>query len=226
MIKAVIFDLDHTLFDRHGTLRALVGELRRDFAVNENMSDKQIGDMWCYADNHFVYSGWEYIWGYLKDNGVFTEAPSFEDYCAFIYRNYALTAVPFPETIPMLEKLHSLGYKTGLITNGGHELQYSKLRLLSLTEHFDEIITTGDYGIHKPDKEIFDIMREKLMLSPDEMVYVGDNPVNDIEGARGAGWKTIWMKSTGYWDDKIKKADREVFTVGEVIDAVISLEEK
>ncbi len=226
MIKAVIFDLDHTLFDRHGTLRALVKELRKDFSINENMTDGQIGDLWCYADDNFVYFGWEYIWEYLKEKGVFTVAPPFEEYSSFIFRNYAVTAVPFPETIPMMQKLRSMGYKTGLITNGQHALQYSKLRLLSLTELFDEIIATGDYGIHKPDKEIFDIMREKFMFSPEEMVYVGDNPVNDIQGARNAGWKTIWMKSTGYWDEKIKRADREVDTVGEVIDAVLSLEEQ
>lgn len=226
MIKAVIFDLDHTLFDRHRTLRALVQELRKDFSVNEQMTDDEIGDLWCYADDNFVYFGWENIWGYLKEKGVFTEAPLFEDYCSFIYRNFARTAVPFSDTIPMLRKLHSMGYKTGLITNGSHALQYSKLKLLALEEHFDEIITTGDYGIHKPDKEIFYIMSEKFVFSPDEMVYVGDNPVNDIKGARDAGWKTIWMNSTGYWDEKIKRADREVSSVGEVIDAVLSLEEK
>lgn len=225
MIKAVIFDLDHTLFDRHGTLKSLVPALRKEFSVNENMSDEEVGDLWCYADDNFVYFGWENIWGYLKEKGVFVTAPSFEDYRSFIYKYFAVTAVPFPETVPMLEKLHSLGLKTGLITNGFHALQYAKIDILGLRSCFDEIIVTGDYGIHKPDKEIFDIMREKFVFSPEEMVYVGDNPVNDIKGARDAGWKTVWMKSTGYWDVKIKRADREVSTVAEVIEAVLSLEE-
>ncbi len=225
MIKAVIFDLDHTLFDRHGTLRSLVPALRKEFRVNENMSDEKIGDLWCYADDNFVYFGWENIWGYLKESGVFTEPPTFEDYRSFIYKYFSVTAVPFPETIPMLEKLRSLGFKTGLITNGFHALQYAKIDMLGLRSRFDEIIVTGDYNIHKPDKEIFDIMREKFSFAPENMVYVGDNPVNDIKGAASAGWKTIWMKSTGYWDAKIKRADREVDTVTQVIDAVLSLEE-
>lgn len=226
MLRAVVFDLDHTLFDRHGTLRALVPRLREEFSVNEKMTDEKIGDLWCYADDNFVYFGWENIWGYLKENNVFITAPSFEDYRSFIYKHFSKTAVPFPDTIPMLKKLKDLGYKTALITNGNHALQYSKIDILSLREHFDEIIATGDYDIHKPDKEIFDIMRQKFVFSPDEMVYVGDNPVNDIKGARNAGWKTIWMNSTGYWDEKIERADREVKTVGEVINAVLSLEEK
>lgn len=225
MIKAVIFDLDHTLFDRHGTLKSLVPRLREEFSVNENMTDGEIGEIWCYADDHFVYSGWESILAYLSEKGIFSVTPPFSDYRAFLFRHFALTAVPFPETIPMLEVLRSRGLKTGLITNGNHELQYAKIDVLGLAPCFDEIIATGDYGIHKPDRAIFDIMREKTGFSSEEMVYVGDNPVNDIEGARGAGWKTVWMKSTGYWDEKIAPADREVSTVNEVIEAILSLEE-
>ena len=225
MIRAVVFDLDHTLFDRHGTLKSLVPVLRETFSVNEKLTDEEIGEYWCYGDDNFVYFGWENIWGYLIEKGVFTAPPSFEDYRSFIYKYFAITAVPFPETIPMLEGLRKKGYKTALITNGNHALQYSKIDMLGLRSHFDEIIVTGDYEIHKPDREIFDIMREKFLFSPEEMVYVGDNPVNDIRGARSAGWKTIWMRSTGYWDEKEKRADREVDTVADVIDAVLSLEE-
>ena len=96
---------------------------------------------------------------------------------------------------------------------------------MKLNDSFDEMIVTGDYGIHKPDRKIFDIMRERLGLSPEEMVYVGDNPVNDIKGARDAGWKTIWMNSTGYWDKKIPRADREIQSITEILRAVKSLEE-
>ena len=225
MIKAVIFDLDHTLFDRHGTLKSLVPRLREEFQVNTKMTDDEIGDIWCYADDHFVYIGWEHIHAYLIKMGVFSRAPEYKDYSAFIYKHFEKNAVAFPETVPMLNELRAKGYKTGLITNGYPYLQYAKVDMLGLRECFDEIMVTGDYGIHKPDRGIFDIMREKLSLSPEEMVYVGDNPINDIEGARGAGWKTVWMKSTGYWDEKIAPADREVGTVNEVIDAVLSMEE-
>ena len=62
-------------------------------------------------------------------------------------------------------------------------------------------------------------------FSADEMVYVGDNPVNDVEGARSAGWKNVWMKSTGWWKEGIAPADREVCKVNEVIDAILSMEE-
>lgn len=225
MIKAVVFDLDHTLFDRHGTLRRLVPSLREEFSVNKNLSDENIGAVWCNADDNFVYSGWEYILKELCDKEVFTEAPTFDAYSKFIYKHFRKTAVPFPETVPVLKELQSLGYKTGLITNGFHCLQYAKLKLLGLSDCFNEIIVTGDYGIHKPDREIFDIMRKKMGFSPEEMIYVGDNPVNDIQGARDAGWNTVWMNSTGYWDNSIRRADREIKSVNEILNAIKDPEE-
>ena len=45
MIKAVVFDLDHTLFDRHGTLKSLVPKLREEFSVNEKMTDEEISEI-------------------------------------------------------------------------------------------------------------------------------------------------------------------------------------
>ena len=223
-IKAVVFDLDHTLFDRHGTLREVAKEFRHSFRVNENLSDEEIAKLWIYADDHFVYDGWKYIFSYLVENGVFTEAPPYDSYRSFVYENFAKTAVPFDGTLPMLETLRRRGYKTALITNGGHALQYKKLDMLGLRGAFAEIIVSGDMMIDKPDKEIFMLMSEKLCYEPSEMIYVGDNPKNDIAGARAAGYHTIWMKSTGMWQYSLMPAEEEVSTVEEIPDAVERIE--
>ena len=39
-LKAVIFDLDHTLFDRHGTLREVAKQFRYAFRVKEGVTDE------------------------------------------------------------------------------------------------------------------------------------------------------------------------------------------
>lgn len=216
MIKAVIFDLDHTLFDRHGTLRKIAPQFRTEFNVKDSVTDEEIAEKWIYADDHFVYDGWQYIFAYLVENGIFETPPEYTEYRSFVYKTFAKTAVAFDETIPMLTALKNQGYRTGLITNGGHSLQYKKLEMLGLAPYFDEIIVSGDVMTDKPDKEIFLIMADKLSLSPSEMIYVGDNPVNDIKGARSAGYKTIWMKSTGFWQYGLDPADEEADRVEDV----------
>lgn len=225
-LKAVIFDLDHTLFDRHGTLREVAKQFRRSFRVKEGVTDEEIARLWCYADDHFVYDGWKYVLAYLTENGVFEQAPPYDAYRSFVYENFAKTAVRFEETIPMLLTLKKRGYAVGLITNGNHALQYKKLQMLGLQYIFDEIIVSGDVIVEKPDREIFRMMCEKLALQPEEMVYVGDNPRNDIAGAREAGYYTIWMKSTGQWDYELSPADETVERVEDVPAAVERIERR
>ena len=196
MIKAILFDLDHTLFDRHATLRALAPVLRAVFPVNEDLSDDKIAEIWCYADDHYVYDGWRYIFAYLVEKGVFVVPPEYNDYRSFVYRSFARTAVPYDYVLPMLEDFKAQGYEVGLITNGQHALQYRKLELTGLRYVFDEIVVSGDYTSEKPEKELFLIMCAKLGRTPDECVYVGDNRRNDIDGAAGAGMHTVWLCST------------------------------
>ena len=195
-IKAVIFDLDHTLFDRHGTLRAIVPKLRQRFQTDPALSDEEIARRWIYADDRFVYDGWQYIFSYLQENGVFTEPVEYGDYRSFIFETFAETAVPFPFAKPMLLQLKKDGYRVALMTNGQHALQYKKLALTGLRNVFDSVIVSGDVGVEKPDAEIFRMMCDRLSVKPNEAVYVGDNPVCDIDGAKKAGLYAIWIRST------------------------------
>lgn len=226
MIRAVIFDLDRTLFDRRATLRALAPEMRKSFKIKSGVSDSEIGDKWVYADDRFIYIGWKYIYEYLVESGIFEEPPSFDDYRSFVYKYFARVAVAFPCAAPMLDSLHTAGYKTGLITNGGHFLQYRKLELLSLTDKLDEIIVSGDVGTDKPDRDIFMLMCDKLSLPPDEMVYIGDNPKDDIYGAKKAGYKTIWMNTAAFCSGEAVPADFSVTELSQVLGAVKALDKK
>ena len=196
MIRAVFFDLDHTLFDRHSTLLACVPYLRSRFRVSPDLSDAEIGKIWCYADDHFVYDGWEYIFAYLVERGVFTDPPKYEAYRSFVYDAYSRVAVRYEYILPMLSALKRRGYLVGLITNGTHALQYKKLEMTGLKYVFDAVVVSGDVGVEKPDREIFRFACEKLGVTPEECVYVGDNRKNDIDGAAGAGMRTVWLRST------------------------------
>jgi len=92
-------------------------------------------------------------------------------------------------------------YKTGLITNGKTSIQYGKIDRLGLRHDFDLIIVSEEAGCKKPDPEIFEMALEKLGLRAEQCVYIGDHPVNDIEGASRIGMKTIWMKANQPWKD-------------------------
>lgn len=217
MIKAVVFDLDHTLFDRYATINKLVPQLRKHFDLNDGITDEFFIQELSYADKHFVHKGWRGIYNYLLEKGIFKTIPSFSEYTEIVLRHFKHLAEKYEFAVPTLEKIRSMGYKVGLITNGNSSLQYKKLQMLELTDKFDEIIVSGDTPYEKPDKRIFLMMAEKMGIEPQEMMYVGDHPLNDVEGSRNAGCVSVWVKTTGTWIfPEIEKPTLQIETVEEL----------
>lgn len=83
----------------------------------------------------------------------------------------------------------------GIISNGGGEHQWAKIRTLGLTEWIPEanIMISGDIGAAKPDAKIFDFARWKMKIPRDDAWYIGDTFANDIVGACNAGWHSVWV---------------------------------
>lgn len=98
----------------------------------------------------------------------------------------------FPETAETLQLLKK-NYKLGLITNGAPDLQWRKIRGGRLTDYFECIVISGDYGYGKPDERLFKIAVEKLQVGTNQSMMVGDSLKTDITGAAAAGIVTVWL---------------------------------
>ncbi len=221
VVKAAVFDLDHTLFDRYATIGILVPQLRKHFDLNDGVTDEYFIQELTYGDKNFVHKGWQGIYNHLLSKGIFKTIPSFEEYTEIVLRHFRHIAVKYDYSIGVLKKLKEMGCKVGLITNGTAELQYKKLGMLELTDLFDEIIVSGDTPYEKPDKRIFHMMAEKMGFKPEEMMYIGDHPLNDVDGSRNAGMIPVWVKTTGTWIfQEIEKPELQVETVEEIPDLI------
>ena len=102
--------------------------------------------------------------------------------------------VPFEhaeETLQILQK----EYRLGIITNGPSEGQRKKLEKSGLAGYFqkEHVIVSGDYPYHKPDHRLFEEAAQRLSVSVDECVFVGDIFTNDVYGAMKAGMKAVWI---------------------------------
>lgn len=87
------------------------------------------------------------------------------------------------------------GVCLGLLTNGPYDHQMSKIRAMHLPELIPEehILVSEKAGYTKPDVRIFRMMEESLGLEPSQLYMIGDSYANDIAGAIGAGWHSVWM---------------------------------
>ena len=227
MIKAIGFDLDHTLFDRYKTLEIVSKKLRYAFKVNPKYSDDEIFKIMEYADRYYVHKGWDALQEYIGSTDLFLEKLEYDQYRKFVMGEFMNVAVPYSFTLPILKQLKEKGYKLALITNGRPKLQRSKIKMLQLEEYFDEIYIGGEHKLAKPSIEPFIYVAEKLGVSPNEMAYVGDNPENDIEASRKAGCLPIHINTTKTWVlENIEKPIYSLETVAEIPHLIAKINEK
>ena len=222
MFRAVVFDLDHTLFDRYGTIRASFTAFYDHYRdkIPKDLSYEEFVEKLIEVEKHYIHYDWFTVINECAKVGIIapmTEEEVKEAVKTVVYKCWPLAAVQFPFTIPTLNKLREMGYKIGLITNGGHNPQELKIKMLGLEDMFDEIVISGDVGVNKPDAAPFKAFAKKIGIDPKEMLYVGDHPLNDVEGSRRAGYTPVWVKTTGTWIfDDIEKALYEINTVEEL----------
>jgi putative hydrolase of the HAD superfamily len=94
----------------------------------------------------------------------------------------------------MLEELRSNNLVLGMITNGKGQFQMDNIKALEIKTYFEIILISEWEGIKKPDSQIFHRALEQLNVSPNESLFVGDHPDNDVKAAQKVGMKGIWKK--------------------------------
>jgi len=101
----------------------------------------------------------------------------------------------------VLSRLKSRGLKLGLITN--NDSAYFSDRLLQkfdLNRFFDSIVVSAKIGLRKPHKHMFLHCLKELDVSNKDSIFIGDHPVHDIQGAKNAQIRCIWVKRKEYAD--------------------------
>lgn len=201
MVKGVVFDMDHTLYDRYGTLCILAKELRDIFPIKDEVSDAEVTKCWIECDKRNVHYGLKKMYTELIATGIFADpVPTVEQLIENHGNGFGKVAVPYDFAIPTVNELKSRGLKVGLITNGSSQVQRSKLKMLGFEGLFDHVIVCGELGVEKPELLPFEEMSRVLDIPPSQLMYVGDHPLNDVDASRRAGYIPVWVRTTGSWE--------------------------
>ena len=100
---------------------------------------------------------------------------------------------PFVDVVEVLRRLRQTELLLGIITEGLEIKQAEKLVRLRLLEFFQQksIFISHQVGISKPNPKLYQRACIDLNLRPSECVYVGDNPLMDIDPANESGMITV-----------------------------------
>jgi putative hydrolase of the HAD superfamily len=101
---------------------------------------------------------------------------------------------------PTLAALRDAGYRLGLISNTiwPAELHMEDLEEIGLLQFLEHLTFSGEIGMWKPSRQIFEHALAALEARPEQAVFVGDSPREDILGARGAGMRAIWVRNPDF----------------------------
>lgn len=100
--------------------------------------------------------------------------------------------VPRDDVKETVIELSKRGYLLGIIANTITETEIPDyLEEYGLTEYFKTVVLSSKVGIRKPNPEIYWEAARRMGVEPAQCVYVGDNPVRDVEGTRAAGYSMM-----------------------------------
>jgi putative hydrolase of the HAD superfamily len=108
--------------------------------------------------------------------------------------------VLFDDVTPALDSLKKRNLALGLISNIERDMT-ATLKELGLSSKLDIVVTSQDSGFTKPQPEIFQYALQRAAVKPAEAIYVGDQYQVDILGARGAGMKGILLDRGNYYQE-------------------------
>ncbi|WP_107121798.1 HAD family hydrolase [Streptomyces yokosukanensis] len=200
-IRAVVWDVDDTLFDyttadREGMRAHLAAEgLLAVYATPEQalVRWREITDVqwarFASGEVDFVTQRRDRTRVFLGRELTDSEADAwFGRYLAHYEAAWSL----FPDVLPALEAL-SASHRHAVLSNSSLKVQEHKLRTLGLLDRFETVLCAAELGVSKPEAGAFLAACEALGLPAHEVAYVGDHPEIDGRGAAEAGLLSVWI---------------------------------
>lgn len=215
-IRAVLFDFDDTLQDRPAAFKQYTAFFMDKYFPSLPAEQRREREEEMLRRNNGGYVNYlEYFCSLFESWGWHDAPEAGEIYREFQFR-FPEYATLFPETVPVLEELRRRGYRLGVITNGPSMQQNRKLDVAGVRTLLDIAVVSGDEQVHKPDPEIFRRTAARLGVPCSCCVYVGDHPVNDVQGSAAAGMKPVYINP--FYTDTHPEGVPEIHTLTELLD--------
>jgi len=201
-IKAVLFDVDGTLFDRSLAQRKVLDVIVRQFPhIFDAFGIERVAK--AFADSDRITTE-DFEAGAPSDDLRRKRSQLFlqlldlredlADAITEIYvRDYPTIDASMAGAVPLVKELSRRSI-VGVVSNGLPDVQYRKLEAIGLQQVLSCIVLSEEIGIRKPDPRIFHHAARLLQLQPSECLYVGDSYASDVVGAKASGMLACWLK--------------------------------
>ncbi len=231
-IKAILFDLDDTLYP-YGpvhkkalkaswhTLRSIVPMTYKRFVQLYRSSREEIHRELAgtaSAHNRTLY------FQRMMEKAEGTIEPSLILKLDEVYWQTSLREMQLrPGVVDFLKYCRKNGIKTAVVSDLTTHIQLRKLMRLRISRYIDVLVTSEEAGSEKPHSIMFLLALNKLGVAPEDALMVGDNTVADIEGANFVRIRTVLL-SKDLKQERIKedyrKPDYRIRKIAELYDVM------
>ncbi len=224
-MKAVLFDLDDTLFDRNKAQEEILDRIVHEFREIFTGIDKEAITHAFFESDRLMTE--EFNAGgpidevrigrsrkFLKILGLSEE--SAEKITKMYIKSYPTINAQVTNATIVLRNL-AKKFQLGVISNGSRDVQYQKLKTLGIKDLFRCIVLSEEVGIRKPDPRIFWKATTSLDREPEECLYVGDSYGTDILGAKKVGMLACWFNPKDLLPQEDVEPDFEICALDEIL---------
>ena len=204
MIKAVVFDLDNTIYnydechivamkqleeyvcDKYGLNKV---DFRKNFELAKVEVKKLLGNTGA-SHNRMLYM--QIFLEKINQSPVEYALELYDIY----WRAMLEKMTPFKYVMPLMKQLKHRKIEIGILTDLTAHIQHRKIKKLCITEYIDAIVTSEEVGAEKPSSIAFSRIIQKLHCNPEEILMIGDSQKKDIDGAVNVGmWGMLFLES-------------------------------
>ncbi|MBU9724214.1 MULTISPECIES: HAD family hydrolase [Bacillaceae] len=207
--KGVCFDLDNTLFDHEMAFERAIHYCFSSISVRTVSFDEFFS---VFKSNCDLYWSWlekkklsrrEYqrkrFNETMKELGLPFGDELADQFHDLYYQVVAKYCEPYPGLQDLFSFLKKQGVKLGIVSNGKKGTQFGKIAHIGADKWIPEeyIIISGNVGYEKPNIHIFKIAENRLELSSQDFLYIGDSWEHDVVGPIDAGWQAVFLNTRG-----------------------------
>ena len=214
MIKLIIFDAEHVLYNAEDQIRYFNSKLAEFIKINSSISLEETGAIWKDLGKAVVVGKMSVLQAhkeFISRMGIRPEL--IDEYEKFDREsfNYAKPMENGEERY--LKDLKKKNYKLAVLSDGVNTADTKALilKIIGLDGIFDRVFVSSDIGHKKPDRETYETVMDAFKVKPSETVFVGHD-LDELEGAMALGIHVI-----SYKGDKLGHEASDFHRMNEII---------
>ena len=200
MIKAVIFDVDNTLYNftkaHKAAFRALAAYADELLGLSgesfERLHRETAEELRAYMGEVAALHNRCIRYQVMLEKLGLPLYPHVLEMEGFYWDTLLKEAVPSANAKETLRSLKDRGIRIGVGTDMTARMQFRKLEMLGMLAYVDFLVSSEEAGAEKPALSFFARCVEKAGFGKKECLFVGDSLRKDVLGALDAGLQAVW----------------------------------